>query len=106
MYNVLKHASTCKYLHVCFIEQEDKFLTKDKMASLNTVEPLFPDTIGATQSVLIKEVSSFQKYCKLKRNAVVGTLESVLFIEESLFQSVMIREVPLYVYLLLTCSTL
>ena len=41
------------------------------------------DTIGIAQSVLIKEVSSFQR-C-LYRNVVVKTLESVL-----------IREVPLY----------
>ena len=30
------------------------------------------------------------------RKLVVGTLESVLIVEVSLFQSVLIREVPLY----------
>ena len=47
------------------------------------------DTIGTAQSVLIKEVSSFQRwecYC----------LESVLIIEVPLFQSVLLREVPQY----------
>ena len=35
-------------------------------------------------------------------NVVVGTLESVLILEVSLFQSVLIREVPLYMYMYCT----
>ena len=58
----------------------------------NTVEPLYcGHTLGLlkVRGVLISEVGLYW-------NVVVGTLASVLIIKVSLFQSVLIREVPLY----------
>ena len=56
------------------------------------------DTIGTSQSVLIKEVSLFRRLLSTV-TYYIGTLRSVPIMEVSLFWSVLIREVPLY-----TCS--
>ncbi len=53
-------------------------------------------TIGTGRSVLIKEVSSCQRYSVvLYTTANFGTPGSVLIIEVSLYQSVLIRVIPL-----------
>ena len=54
-----------------------------------------PDTLGAEESVLISEVSLISGV-ELYTNMAFGTAKSVLFIEVSSFQGVLIRGVLLY----------
>ena len=57
-----------------------------------------PDTIGPEKSVLIKEVSLFQ-WLKSTQALYLGREKCVLFREVSLIQSILFREVPLYMYM-------
>ena len=57
-----------------------------------------PDTTGPEESVLIKEVSLFQRF-EMYTRTVLGEGRCVLFREVSLIQGVHFREVSLYMYM-------